>query len=131
MRYLLIVFVLFLSACDDGATVRHYDKNLQKLSCLRLSIFPPDKLLSETLQSLYSFTPTCIYTLQASRKGGIVCNSNQNAPKKALSNFPSAFVRLDIYEGKKPLYSYYKDLSSPADKSDIRSGFLRLKEDTL
>jgi hypothetical protein len=129
MKFLAFAFIVFLTACSDTAIVRKYDKNLKDIKCLRLVVFPPDELISSTLNELYRFDDNCKYELQVSRKGGIVCNSNQNAAKKTLSNFPSSFVRLDLYQDKKPLYSYYKDLTSVATKEDIKRGFLRLKDD--
>ena len=127
----ILVLLLFISACSDDATVVK-SKNIKRpLECLRLVVFPPDKLLSETLNKLYKFDNNCSYTLEASRKSGIVCNSNQNAPQKALSNFPNSFIRFDIYEKRKNIYSYYKDLTHCADKSDIENAFQRVQKDLL
>jgi hypothetical protein len=128
-RFLPVFIVLFLMGCSDSATVVHYDKSLTHLPCLRLVVFPPDRLLSQTLTELYDFKRDCAYELQVSRKSGIACNSNQNADKKALSNFPSGFLRLDIYKNHKPIYSYYKDLNCAVKKEDIQRGFSRLKND--
>ena len=126
-----LVSLLFLIGCSDNATVVEYTKDPTPLKCLRLVVFPPDKLLSETLTKLYDFQEKCPYELQASRKSGIVCNSNQNADKKALSNFPSGFIRLDVYKTKQPIYSYYKDLTCEATQKDIKTAFQRLSEDLL
>ena len=131
MKALLSIFVLLFSACNDTALITKFDKNLKEIQCLNLVVFPPDKLLSSALTELYKFEEDCEYKLQVSKKSAIVCNSNQNAPRKTLSNFPSAFVRLDIYKDKKPIYSYYKDLTSAPTKEDIQRGFLRLKDDIL
>jgi hypothetical protein len=128
-RFLPVFIVLFLMGCSDSATVVRYDKSLTHLPCLRLVLFPPDRLLAQTLTELYDFKRDCPYELQVSRKSGITCNSNQNADKKALSNFPSGFLRLDVYKEHKPIYSYYKDLNSAATKEDIQKGFNRLKND--
>jgi hypothetical protein len=130
MQKILALFVLLLlSGCSDNATVVRYDKSLTHLPCLRLVVFPPDKLLSQTLTELYDFKRDCAYELQVSRKSGITCNSNQNADKKALSNFPSGFLRLDIYKNHKPIYSYYKDVNCAVKKEDVQRGFNRLKND--
>ena len=126
-----LVSLLFLIGCSDNATVVKYKKNPMPLKCLRLVVFPPDKLLSETLTKLYDFQDKCPYELQASRKSGIVCNSNQNADKKALSNFPSSFIRLDVYKTRQPIYSYYKDLTCKATQKDIEIAFKRLSKDLL
>ncbi len=131
MKFYILVLIILLGACSDNATITRYDKELTGIKCLRLVVFPPDKLISSTLIKLYHFDDSCEYELQVSRKGGIVCNSNQNAAKKTLSNFPSGFVRFDVYKEKKPVYSYYKDLNSPAEEEDIKRGFLRLKDDII
>ncbi|MBA1432426.1 MAG: hypothetical protein FAF04_02250 [Epsilonproteobacteria bacterium] len=137
MLYKFITYMLPLAAftaftgCSDNATVIKYEKASTPLKCLRLVVFPPDKLLFETLSKLYDFQDKCPYELQASRKSGIVCNSNQNADKKALSNFPSGFIRLDVYKSRQPIYSYYKDLNSKATQQDIKKAFERLSQDLL
>jgi hypothetical protein len=128
---LLALILLGLGGCSDDATVVHFDKELKELPCLRLVVFPPDALIEQSLNELYTFDENCAYELQASQKSGIVCNSNQNAPQKALSNFPSGYIRLDIYKKRKPIYSYYKDLTHPVTKEDIQDGFIHIKEDLL
>ena len=96
-----------------------------------LVVFPPDKLLEQTLNNLYKFTPDCEYRLEASNKGGIVCNSNQNAAKKTLSNFPSTYLRMDVFKENRVLYSYYIDLLDRVREDDVRSAFSRVKKDIL
>lgn len=127
----LISLLLFFNACDDKSTVTKYDKSVKQLNCLRLVVFPPDKLITDTLTKLYNFDEACAYELQVSKKGGIVCNSNQNAGRKALSNFPSGYIRMDVYKNHRPLYSYYKDLTSKVSKKEIVTAFNRLKKDLL
>ena len=80
---------------------------------------------------MYSFKEECEFELQVSKKSGIVCNSNQNVSKKALSNFPTGFIRMDIYKKNKPLYSYYKDLNRDISENDVKNAFQRLKHDIL
>ena len=131
-RYLATLsFVLLFSSCSDDASVVFYQKDIKQLPCLRLSVFPPDKELSDTLLSIYNFDDSCEYMLQVSKKGGIVCNSNQNADKKALSNFPTGYIRFDVYKNSTYIYSYYKDLNHKLKKSDIKDGFSRLSKDLL
>ena len=98
---------------------------------MRLVVFPPDKILEETLHKLYRFTPDCEYRLEVSKKGGIVCNSNQNAAKKTLSNFPSTYLRMDISQGNRAVYSYYIDLLESVSEDDVKSAFSRIKKDIL
>lgn len=126
--YLLFIFILF-NACSDNAQVTRYTESQTQLKCLHLVVFPPDKLITDTLTKLYDFDKNCDYELQVSKKGGIVCNSNQNADKKALSNFPSGYIRMDVSHNDRPVYSYYKDLSCKVTKEDISTAFNRLKED--
>lgn len=125
-----LLATLFISGCGDNATVT---KNTDKkhLECLQLTLLMPDALISNTLKSLYNFSENCPYQLQVSRKNNIVCNSNQNADRKALSNFPSGYIRLDVYEGRKNIYSYYRDLDHPLEKKDLTQAFKRLKSDLL
>ncbi len=98
---------------------------------MRLVVFPPDKALELTLNNLYKFTPDCEYRLEVSKKGGIVCNSNQNAVKKTLSNFPSTYLRMDVSKENKVAYSYYIDLLDSVSEDDVKSAFLRMKKDIL
>ena len=125
-----LLATLFISGCGDNATVT---KNTDKkhLECLQLTLLMPDALISNTLKSLYNFSENCPYQLQVSRKNNIVCNSNQNADRKALSNFPSGYIRMDVYKNHKPIYSYYKDLTCKVSQDDIESAFKRLKSDLL
>ena len=121
------------SGCSDNAIVKVFDKDAAKneIPCMRLVVFPPDRILEETLSKLYKFTPDCDYRLKVSKKGGIVCNSNQNAAKKTLSNFPSTYLRMDVSKGNKPIYSYYIDLLDDVSKNDVKDGFLRVQKDLL
>jgi hypothetical protein len=124
--------LLFLGGCnDDNATTHLYTKEKPDIKCLRLVVFPPDKLIEKTLKNLYNFSKNCDYEFRASKKSGIKCNSNQNAPKKALSNFPTGYLRFDVYKNNHIIYSYYKDLDSKVKKEDIKNGFAQLKKDLL
>jgi len=128
---LLITLILFFTACSDDATIIKHEKSLTQLPCIHLVVFPPDKLISQTLQELYTFDDNCKYKLEVSRKSQIVCNSNQNAPQKALSNFPNSYLRLDLYKEQHLLYSYYKDLTREVTSQDIETAFQRLQEDFI
>ena len=107
------------------------DVSKNKISCLRLVVFPPDKVLESTLHDIYSFDEDCEYRLEVSKKGDIVCNSNQNAAKKTLSNFPSTYLRMDVSKNSKPVYSYYIDLLNNVSNEDIKRAFSRLQKDIL
>jgi len=127
----LIVFsALFFTACDDGAYVNFYDKNHTKIECL--SYIPLNKSgLDVELTKLYKFDQNCKYRLKLEYTAGIVCNSSFNAAKKTTTNFPNSYIRLEVKDGFKTYYSYYKDLTSTPDNSDLESAFDRVKEDLL
>jgi hypothetical protein len=127
----LAALLFLLTGCSDDATVIKNTTDTKPLSCLRLVVFPPDKLISDTLTKLYDFTEDCQNTLQVSQKSGIVCNSNQNADKKALSNFPSGYIRMDVMQAHKMIYSYYKDLTCKVSPTIVEQAFHRLKSDLL
>ena len=124
--------LLFLGGCgDDNATTHFYTKEKPTIKCLKLVVIPKDKLIEDTLKNLYNFSKNCDYEFRASKKSGIKCNSNQNAPKKALSNFPTGYLRFDVYKNHHIVYSCYKDLDSKVKKEDIKNGFAQLKKDLL
>jgi hypothetical protein len=100
-----------------------------EIPCLKLQVFPPDPAAKQAIGKLYSFAEECPYTLQLSTKSGIHCNSNANAPSKTLSNFPSAYLRMELRRGMKLLYSYYIDLTAAPTAEDIAKGFKRMQED--
>ena len=135
MKYIIYSLLLLsaFSGCSDSAIVKTFDKDIttNKIPCLRLVVFPSNKILEKTLNSLYEFTPNCEYRLEVSKKGGIVCNSNQNAPKKTLSNFPSTYLRMDVSKENRALYSYYIDLLDSVSEDDVKNAFSRMKKDIL
>ncbi len=122
----LVIAVFVFTACSDNATVTQSKEELKNVNCMRLVVFPPDKFLSETVQKLYNFDENCSYKLSISQKSGIVCNSNQNVDKKILADFPSGYIRLDLTDGSKTIFSYYRDLTRRADKEDIKKAFKSL-----
>ena len=80
------------------------------------------------MKQLYNFDDNCSYRLSVSQKSGIACNSNQNADKKILANFPSDYIRLDLTNSSKTIFSYYRDLTHKADEEDVQRAFERLQE---
>lgn len=130
---LLLTSAFILSGCSDNAIVNTFDKDISKnkISCLRLVVFPPDETTESVLRELYDFHLDCEYRLEVSKKGGIVCNSNQNAAKKTLSNFPSTYLRMDVSKNGRMLYGYYIDLLDAVCEDDIKRAFLRVKKDIL
>jgi len=130
-NFYILLLVIFLNGCNDNAQITKYTDTQTQPTCLRLVVFPSNELITNTLTKLYSFTNNCDYDFQVSTKSGIVCNSNQNANKKALTNFPSGYLRMDVNKGKKPVYSYYKDVYEEITEEDIQNAFYHLKDDLL
>ncbi len=131
-KILLLFFTLiFFTGCSDSAMVSIIDEKITqgRVSCLRLVVFPPDKMIESTLKELYDFNKRCDLKLEVSKKDGISCNSNQNTQKKALSNFPSSYLKMQIRQKKSLKYSYYIDLEDAVRSSDVQQGFERIKKD--
>lgn len=98
---------------------------------MKLVIFPPDNILKEQLLKLYNFDNNCSFKFEVSQKSGIICNSNQNADKKALSKFPSAYLKMVLYKDGGLVYSYYIDLNKDVEVENVKDGFGRIKKDLL
>ncbi len=122
---------LLLSGCGEHPLVTLYDHNLTHtpIPCLALQVSPPDPTARKTITALYPFKAQCPYTLILTTKEEIVCHSFGNAPKKATSDFPSAYLRMELHRGMDLLYSYYVDLTHAPEASDIRHAFERLQKD--
>lgn len=89
---------------------------------MNLVVFPPEKTIETTLQELYTFDTTCDTDLVVSYKSSIVCNSNQNANNKALG-MAKSYLRLELKQGQRLLYSYYIDLAENLENKDVVKGF--------
>ena len=88
--------------------------------------------MERTLKKLYPFQEKCQYIFLVSYKANIVCNSNQNAPKKTLSNFPNSFLRIEINKNLNDLiYSYYTDLNDNVKKDDLIKGFKNIEKNLI
>lgn len=98
---------------------------------MRLVVFPPDEEVQKSLEELYSFDETCAVRLEVNLKRGIVCNSNQNSNKKALSNFPTSYLRMQVSKNRQLFYSYYIDLKDSVSGEDAKRAFKRMKEDLI
>lgn len=137
MKHLVYSFfllpILFFQGCSDNATVNIFDEKIaqSKIECMRLVVFPPDEEVQKTLNGLYSFDDSCSIKLEVSLKSGIVCNSNQNSDKKALSNFPTSYLRMQISKSGKLFYSYYIDLTHGVTQRDAKIAFERVKKDLI
>ncbi|HIP62321.1 MAG TPA: hypothetical protein EYG98_07160 [Sulfurovum sp.] len=108
-----------------------YDKSLTKapIKCMKLIVFPEDINITETMRGLYDFDDKCPLKLEISYREGIHCNSNQNADRKALSNFPQSYLRMELRKGLRLQYSYYTDLSDAVDTVALENAFKRIKKD--
>ena len=127
--FLFLLLIFLLTGCSDNATITKSQKDLKNVNCMRLVVFPPNKFLNETMHELYNFDDNCSYKLSISQKSGIVCNSNQNADKKILANFPSGYIRLDLYKGYKNIFSYYRDITHKTTKEDVKKAFASLQKE--
>ncbi len=127
-----LLFAALLSGCGREAEVNFYDKSLkeQSLECLQ---FNPknNSNLEQNLEKLYHFNNRCKYNLELSYKSDIVCTSPYNAALKNTTNFPNAYIKLEVRNGMRLLYSYYKDLSHKPTVDDLKEAFERLKDDIL
>jgi len=64
-----------------------------------------------------------------SKKSGITCNSTHNYQTKAIGEFPSSYLKLQINRGSQLVYSYYIDLKEDVKESDIKNAFFRVRDD--
>ncbi len=98
---------------------------------MKLVVSPPDEKVQKTLNELYSFDDSCSVELEVSLKSSIVCNSNQNSQKKALSNFPISYLRMQVSKNGQLFYSYYIDLTHSVSDEDVKIAFKRIKKDLI
>jgi len=136
MRLNILLFITFilLSACQERAkpVIKKSDNLATPISCMSLNELGVDnREFVATLNSLYSFDKSCPLRLSLSYKKDIVCNSSYNAMSKNMGKFPKSFVRLELREGMRIVYSYYVDLYSNVDEDDLVEGFTQLKKDLL
>jgi len=135
MRYFGFLFFLLMGVmgCDERevARVNHALTHATPLSCLKLNTIGLEPAFKEVLFLEYAFDDACPWTLDVRYKRDIVCNSSYNAVSKNLGKFPRSFLKLEVREGMKVVYSYYIDLYDNVDKSDLQRGIKRLKKDLL
>jgi len=128
---LLIVIILF-SGCEEKIKpIITKDKNLTKISCLKLNAIALDKNFASILKKLYPFNDNCENILTLSYKKDIVCTSPYNFQSKSTGNFPQSYLKFEVRKGFKTLYTYYQDLYDNVDKSDVKEAFKELKKDIL
>jgi len=129
--FFLTCIAILISACSEEAAVNIYDKTIiqTKIPCIKLVVFPPNEKIQKTLESLYVFDANCSYKLEVETKSGITCNSNQNYEKKALGEFPTSYLKMQITKGSSLQYSYYKDLKEEVEALDVQRAWKRMQED--
>jgi hypothetical protein len=126
---LKLFFILFLlTGCYDSSMSHVYDKRIldNDIKCMRLLVFPPNKTIQDTLESLYDFSTECKLDFIVSYKNSVTCNSNQNSDKKAYG-MPSAYLRYELKQNNKLFYSYYIDLDEQISSDDIKDGFAKMQ----
>jgi len=123
--------LLFLVSCSDNASVTIYEKNLpkEKISCINLVVFPPNEKIQSSLEKLYDFKENCSIRVEVSTKSGITCNSNYNYQIKAVGSFPSSYLKIQLNDGSKIVYSYYIDLLNEVTSEDVTVAFKRMRDD--
>ena len=117
--------------CEDKSMVNVYDKSIlaHPPGCLALSVIPEEKSIERAIRNRFDFDPKCPWRLEVKYKNDIHCNSNQNSDRKALSAFPSSYLRMEIRRGMRMVYSYYIDLPKQADSDDAARGMRRIIDD--
>ncbi len=125
--------LIFFVSCEEKAqpSVTISSDLERPISCMKLNRLVENKELLSSLENLYAFDDNCALTLTLGSKKDIVCNSTNNMMSKNMGKFPKSFIKLELREGMKLQYSYYRDLYSNVDEDDVKEGFERLKKDLL
>jgi len=128
-----LVTFLVLGSGDDRAQISWNDPALREHppTCLSLQVHPQNGAIEKALRDHYTFSESmaCPYRLEVSWKSNIHCTSNQNSDRKALSAFPSSFLRMEIRRGMRLLYTCYIDLPRPAGAEEAVEAFKRVRKD--
>ena len=125
--------LIFFVSCEEKAKPNiTISPDLERpISCMKLNKLVDDKELLSSLKKRYTFDDSCALTLTLKSKKDIVCNISNNMMSKNMGKFPKSFIKLELREGMKLQYSYYRDLYSNVDEDDVEEGFERLKKDLL
>ncbi|SFV68324.1 hypothetical protein MNB_SV-3-1290 [hydrothermal vent metagenome] len=132
-KYLYLFSSLFLIACEEKVKpIITINSDLKHpVSCMKLDPLSGDKALLGSLKKLYPFHEDCNFILTLETSRDIVCNSTNNMMNKSMGKFPKSYIKLELREGIKLQYSYYRDLYSNVDEDDLKEGFERVKKDLL
>jgi len=125
-----LLALLFLGCSKDPiVTIYNNEITTSPIKCLRLNITPKNQMIYDVLSKKYTFSSACDMVLDVSTKSGIKCNSPYSAPQKTLTNFPSAYLKMEIRKGMTLQYGYFIDLTSKPNASDVSNAFDRIAKD--
>ena len=125
-----LLALLFLGCSKDPiVTVYNNAITTSPVKCLRLSIIPKNQMIHDILTKKYTFDSSCDTVLDVSTKSEIKCNSPYSASKRTMTNFPSAYLKMEIRKGMTLQYGYFVDLTSKPDASDVSDAFDRIVAD--
>ena len=125
-----VALSLLFFGCGKKPIVKVYEaEKIGRIECLGVLVSPFDEQLQKYMLKLYPFSKACNTLLYVVHKERITCNSNQNTGAKALFGMPHNFLRMEIREGMKLIYSYYVDLDEPVGKEELHGAFRRVAVD--
>jgi len=124
-----ILAIISVGCGDDGSIVVIKDDNITHNTppCLSLEIYPYSTGFEKVVKKSVSIEKNCRYRMQISTAESIHCNSSFNAPLKSTSNFPNAYLRIELRRGMDILATYYKDFTSPPDEDDLKKALQKLR----
>lgn len=125
----LLLLSLFFLGCNEKPRVLIKPELVIPIECITLDTLGVEQEFIETLNKLYTFNKDCSLVLKISYKKDIVCNSGYNAQN--MSKKPKSYLQLQLREGLEVKYSYYLDLYSNVDSTDVTDAFERLEEDLI
>jgi len=133
-RVAIVLLLLFVfGGCSDKKDVyiTFYDKNItnKTLPCIRYSSLPKNSRFLDVMEQIHPSNKSCRYWIELNYKNKIHCNTQANAVNEALGNFPTSYIKLELRDGMKLLYSYYKDLPKSATEDDVKESLKRLLDD--
>ncbi len=131
MKKLIFLFsIILFCGCSEQEQVFIHNEEISntKIKCMKLTVFPPNNEITNTLKKLYEFKKDCEYNLVISYKNSITCNSNQNSDNKVIG-IPTSYLRMEIKKDNHLQYTYYKDLKENLNSKDVENGFEVIKDD--
>jgi hypothetical protein len=131
--FLFLTILLFIIGCEERLKekVTINPKLPLPIECMKLDVLGEDEELLDTLKELYPFDKKCDLILTVSYKKDIISTSPGSLNARASGKFPRSFLDMKLRRGMELEYSYYIDLLSNVDSSDVEEGFTRLKRDLI